>query len=155
MRVTSYSLLLTPEKTNVLVKENSKNYSEEDNLANPRKIANMMRNIFDLGNKAEEYFYVIAFTAKLKPIGVFEISHGTMNNSVVDYKGIFARLLLCGGPTFVAVHNHPSGDCTPSKEDATVTQKLKEAGELLGIQMADHVIVSDRTYFSFMGGGLL
>lgn len=52
-------------------------------------------------------------------------------------------------------HFHPSGDCTPSKEDATVTQKLKEAGELLGIQMADHVIVSDRTYFSFMEGGLL
>lgn len=155
MRVTSYSLLLTPEKTNVLVKEHSKNYSEEDNLANPRKIANMMRNIFDLGNKAEEYFYVIAFTAKLKPIGVFEISHGTMNNSIVDYKGIFARLLLCGDPTFVAIHNHPSGDCTPSKEDVNITKKLKEGGKLLGIQMADHVIVSDRAYFSFVEGGLL
>lgn len=76
MRITKYSLGMTPEKTNMLIKESATNYAGCDNLTNPWKIADMMRSVFNLGNMAEEYFYVLALNAKCKAIGIFEISHG-------------------------------------------------------------------------------
>ena len=154
MRITRYSLSLTPDKTNTLVKEDARNY-EGEKLNSPQEIADMMRTVFDLGNKAEEYFYVVAMNAKCKPIGVFEISHGASTFSYVDPQAVFSRLLICGGPMWVAVHNHPSGDCTPSKADLKITAKLFHLSEMLGMTMADHVIVSDETYYSFSENGTL
>lgn len=149
MRITKYSLGMTPEKTNMLIKESATNYASCDNLTNPWKIADMMRSVFNLGNMAEEYFYVLALNAKCKAIGIFEISHGEATFSYVDPKAIFSRLLLCGGPIWIAVHNHPSGDCTPSKADIELTDRLYKGGKLLNIQLVDHVIVSDEQFFSF------
>lgn len=148
MRITKYNLGMTPERTNMLVKEKAKNYEGYDNLSAPWKIADMMRSVFNIGNMAEEYFYVIAMSAKYKPIGVFEISHGASTFTYVDPKAIFSRLLICGGPIWIAVHNHPSGDCTPSKEDLSITAKLFFLSKMLGITMADHIIVSDKDFFS-------
>lgn len=154
MRITRYSLSLTPDKTNTLVKEDARNY-EGEKLNSPQEIADMMRTVFDLGNKAEEYFYVVAMNAKCKPIGVFEISHGTSTFSYVDPQAVFSRLLICGGPMWVAVHNHPSGDCTPSKADLEITAKLFHLSKMLGMTMADHIIVSDKSYYSFSLNGTL
>lgn len=154
MRITRYSLSLTPDKTNTLVKEDARNY-EGEKLNSPQEIADMMRTVFDLGNKAEEYFYVVAMNAKCKPIGVFEISHGASTFSYVVPQAVFSRLLICGGPMWVAVHNHPSGDCTPSKADLEITAKLFHLSKMLGMTMADHVIVSDETYYSFSENGTL
>lgn len=154
MRITRYSLSLTPDKTNTLVKEDTKNYDCE-NLNSPQEITDMMRKVFDLGNKAEEYFYVIAMNAKCKPIGIFEISHGASTFSYVVPQAVFSRLLICGGPMWVAVHNHPSGDCTPSKADLEITAKLFHLSKMLGMTMADHIIVSDKSYYSFSLNGTL
>ena len=154
MRITRYSLSLTLDKTNILVKEDTKNYDGE-NLNSPQEITDMMRKVFDLGNKAEEYFYVIAMNAKCKPIGVFEISHGASTFSYVVPPAVFSRLLICGGPMWVAVHNHPSGDCTPSKADLEITAKLFHLSKMLGMTMADHIIVSDKSYYSFSLNGTL
>lgn len=154
MRIARYSLSLTPDKTNTLVKEDARNY-EGEKLNSPQEITDMMRKVFDLGNKAEEYFYVIAMNAKCKPIGVFEISHGASTFSYVVPQAVFSRLLICGGPMWVAVHNHPSGDCTPSKADLEITAKLFHLSKMLGMTMADHIIVSDKSYYSFSLNGTL
>ena len=149
MRITKYSLGMTPEKTNMLIKENATNYAGCDNLTVPWKVADMMRSVFNLGNMAEEYFYVLALNAKCKPIGIFEISHGESTFSYVDPKAVFSRLLLCGSPIWIAVHNHPSGDCTPSQADIELTNRLYKGGKLLNIQLVDHIIISNEDFFSF------
>lgn len=68
--------------------------------------------------------------------------------SICNPREIFIRLLLCGASTFVMIHNHPSGDTNPSKADRMVAQKLKEAGDLLGITMIDSIIIGYHYYLS-------
>ena len=146
MRITSYKTELENGRT-VLVKEKSTNYEICD-LAHPSRIADMMRSVFRIDRQSEEYVYAIAVNAKMKPIGVFEISHGVMDACMANPREIFIKLLLCGACHFVLVHNHPSQDVTPSAEDVQVTKRLKECGELLGVSLIDHIIIGQE-YYSF------
>lgn len=86
-------------------------------------------------------------------IGVFELSHGTVNMSSITSREIFVRLCLVGAVNFVLVHNHPSGDITPSKEDELVTDKVHAVGLMIGINMLDHIIIGDGCYYSFNENG--
>lgn len=86
---------------------------------------------------------MIALDTKNKPVGVFEVSHGTASASIVGSREIFIRLLLVGASCFVISHNHPSGDCTPSKEDIEVTRRLKECADMMGLSLLDHIIIGD------------
>lgn len=148
MRITTYRTELNKDLHNVLVKENSCNY-QVDSLNNPEAIAEMLNTVFRLNKRAEEYLYMIAFNVKAKVLGVFEVSHGTVNLSVCNPRDIFIKALLCGASNIVLAHNHPSGDATPSKEDIDTYNRIKEAGKLMGISLLDNIIVGDR-YFSFM-----
>ena len=71
------------------------------------------------------------------------ISIGTANASIVHPREVFQRAILAGAISLVVAHNHPSGNLTPSAEDYNVTKRLKEAGEVIGIQLLDHLIISD------------
>ena len=84
---------------------------------------------------------MISLDYKCHPLGFFEVSHGTVNSSIVDPRSVFIRALLSGATSIILCHNHPSGDCTPSKEDVLLTKRIKEGGELLGIELLDHVII--------------
>lgn len=141
MRITKYNLMLEGEDKNaVLVKDWSKNYLEDDRLDSPRKIVKMLDALFNLGNMAEEYVYVVAYTGS-RCSGVFEVSHGTAWYSSCNPKEIFQRLLLCNATHFVIAHNHPSGSVTPSKDDLDSESQLNEAGKIMGINMLDFLIV--------------
>lgn len=142
MRITKYKTELNESRHNVLVKESATNYNA-DNLNNPELIANMLNDCFNMNRLAEEHLYLIALNTKAKPLGVFEVSHGTANASMVNPREIFIRLLLVGASSFVVSHNHPSGDCTPSKEDIQTTRRLKECADIMGIMLLDHIIVGD------------
>ena len=148
MRITKYSVEKEFNGKNILVKENSKNYPETNNLNSPQKIVKMMNDIYNVTTKAEEYLWLIALDTKCKPIGLFEVSHGTVSSSVVSPREIFVRLCLCGASYFIMVHNHPSGDVSPSKDDMETTNRLRKAGELMNIKLLDHVIIGDG-YYSF------
>lgn len=154
MRITKYKVMLDDCRKNVLVKETSTNYQEKQ-LNSPNKIVDMFNHIFNASKLAEEYAWVLAMDSKTHCIGVFELSHGTVNMSLVSPREIFVRLCLIGSVSFVLVHNHPSGDITPSTEDELVTDKVHAAGLMMGIDMLDHIIVGDGCYYSFNEQGKL
>lgn len=156
MRITKYDTELQDDYRNVLVKEFSKNYPTDDKLNNPEMISHMMCEIFRADRKAEEHVQVIAFTKKFSLIGIFDVSHGTASASLISTREIFVRLCLCGAVQFVLVHNHPSGDTTPSVEDIKVTERMKEAGQLMDIPCMDHIIIGKNgAYYSFTEHNIL
>lgn len=150
MRITTYSTALDSDKKNILVKERAFNYQVSESLCSPREIYSFMCQTFELDKKAEEYLYMIAFNTKQKVLGVFEISHGTVNQSLVSPREIYIRALLCGATGIALIHNHPSGVTSPSKEDMQVYKRIKEAGEIIGVPLLDNIIIGDDQYISFL-----
>lgn len=104
---------------------------------------------------AEEYCYLIALNSSFKTLGIFLISKGTVNVSLIAPREVFIRALLAGAVQIILCHNHPSGDTPPSRQDAELTKRIKETGELVGIPLADHIIIGGNTYFSFKEHGML
>lgn len=92
--------------------------------------------------------YALAVDSKNNVIGVFNTSHGTVNTAYMNPREIFIRLLLCGATSYIVLHNHPSGDSQPSKEDDRATKKLIDAGQIIGIELLDHIIIGD-TFYSY------
>ena len=104
-----------------------------------------------------EAFCILNVASDGKPISMNVVSIGTLNQALVSPREVFKSSILSNASGFLAFHCHPSGNTAPSREDAVATQRLKEAGELLEIQMVDHLIVgcgSGRS-FSFRGEGLM
>lgn len=99
--------------------------------------------------------WLMALNTKGKLIGVFELSHGTVNCSLAGIREIFVKLCLCGATSFVIAHNHPSGDSMASTLDLETTEKIKEAGNLMEIKLLNHIIVGRNNYFSFQEKGML
>lgn len=147
MRITTYRTELNDDLHNILVKEKSCNYPVE-NLMNAKLIVNMLNAVYHLNRQIEEHLYMIALNTKCKPLGVFEISHGTVNLSICNPRDIFVKALLCGASGIILAHNHPSQDTTPSGEDNLTYERVKKAGELIGIPLMDNIIVGD-DYYSF------
>lgn len=148
MRITKYKTMLNDRGLPELVKEKSTNYAG-DYLTKPETIVEMMQNVFQLHRQTEEFMYVICFSAKLKPIGVFEISHGTINTSMAQPREIFQKALICGAAMIAVVHNHPSGDTTPSQDDQKAMKRIMDAGKLIGVELVDSIIIGDEAYYSF------
>ena len=79
---------------------------------------------------------------------------GTINASMVFPREIFKEALLLNSPNIILVHNHPSGNLSPSQEDISLTKRIKEAGQLMGVKVLDHIIVTQSDYFSFVQEGI-
>lgn len=103
----------------------------------------------------KEHFLVLCLNARRQLLCVETVSVGTLSASLVHPREVFSPAISHGAAAVVAVHNHPSGDPSPSAEDREATRRLQRAGELLGIPLADHVIVSESSFFSFRECGLL
>ena len=102
-----------------------------------------------------EQFCVIALDGKSNVLGKEMISQGTLTASMVHPREVFKGLILANAKTFIACHNHPSGDPRPSREDIEITKRLEKAGELLGIELLDHVIIGHGSFRSLADSGLL
>lgn len=109
--------------------------------------------------KLKDYPYEIfgvVYLNKSNKINHFEmISKGGMTSTVVDPRILFKKAFEVEATSIVLCHNHPSGSLKPSRHDEELTQKIKEAGKYLDIQVIDHIIVSEEGYFSFADEGLL
>ena len=149
MKIQKSSIVLDDNFKNVLVKDFAKNYVGVDNLQSPANIVQVMNDVFNISNQAEEYLYLVCMTCRCKPISFFEVSHGTYNITIVNCREILIRALLCGATNIIIIHNHPSGNPEPSTEDVKITRKLKEASDLIGIQFIDHIIIGKDGYYSF------
>src|SRR5499427_1972048 len=110
-----------------------------------------------LADVDREHFVIILLNQKNRVIGINTVSIGSLTASIVHPREVFKSAILSNAASIVCGHNHPSDDCQPSREDRALTQKLAEAGKLLGIAVLDHVIIGDGTsaYFSFADEGLL
>lgn len=149
MQINTYELILDIEtKHSSLQLKEALSYSGEA-MYTPLAIFTMMVELFHLERMADEYVYLIAFNNKMKVLGLFQVSHGIGNASLIDPRGIFMRAVYIGASNLILVHNHPSGVITPSKEDISVHKRLKEAGELMGIPIVDYVIIGSGGYLSF------
>ncbi|MEK7382178.1 MAG: DNA repair protein RadC, partial [Elusimicrobiota bacterium] len=103
----------------------------------------------------KEHFLVFCLNARRQLVHSETVSVGTLSASLVPPREVFSPAIAHAAAAVVAVHNHPSGDPAPSAEDREVTRRLQRAGELLGIPLADHLVVCDGGWFSFREQGLL
>ena len=140
---------------NKLIREKEVFYDTEEAINSPDIVHLLMTELFGLDRRAEEYMFMIALNSKSHPLGFFEVSHGTCNTTVVSPREIFVRGMLAGAVSVIICHNHPSKNPTPSMEDISVTKRIKEAGELVGITLTDHVIIGGKTYCSLKEKGII
>ena len=100
-----------------------------------------------------EAFYVLLLDAKHRKLREVRISEGSLTASIVHPREVFAPAVRESAAAMILVHNHPSGDPSPSPEDAELTRRLRQAGDILGIRVLDHVIVGAQGHWSFVDAG--
>ena len=91
-----------------------------------------------------EQFIIACLNTKNEPMNISVVAVGTFNKAIVHPREVFKTAILSNAASIMAFHNHPSGDTTPSQQDLQLTNRLYEAGELLGIKLLDHLIIGDR-----------
>ena len=119
-------------------------------LNDANKVFNYMKDKFNDNN--QEYFYALYLDSKKNLIDKKLLFIGTLNQSIVHPREIFKHAYLLSASSIICVHNHPSGDSNPSKEDIILTKNLIEIGILQGIKIIDHVIIG-KDYYSFLENG--
>jgi len=108
-----------------------------------------------LRGKKKEYFWTILLDTRNQVIKNAEISIGSLDTSIVHPREVFKEAIAASASSMIAAHNHPSGNPEASQDDIQLSKRLKEAGELVGIELVDHIIVGDGNYISLKREGLL
>jgi len=126
---------------------NFRKFSSLPLLRSPGDIAQYL--IPDFLGEVKEKFLILLLNPKLQVIRKVEISVGRSTKSIVEPLEVFKPAILEGSTRIVAIHNHPSGDPNPSQQDITITKKLIDGGELLNIELLDHVIIAGEQFYSF------
>lgn len=110
-----------------------------------------------VGNPDREYFVAMLLDGKNRISSMHVVSQGSLNQSIVHPRETFKAAILANSAAVILAHNHPTGDLAPSREDMEITRRLKEAGELLGIKVLDHIIVDTESgrNSSFIDKGLM
>ena len=108
-----------------------------------------------LVNSPREVFLCLHVDSKNKIVCIDTVSQGSLNASIVHPRELFSSAILSAAAGLCFIHQHPSGDPEPSREDIELTKRLKEGAELLGIRILDHVIIGDGRYVSLADKGLI
>jgi len=103
----------------------------------------------------QEHFVCLYLNTKNEVISKKTLFIGGLNTSIVHPRDIFREAIRCSAASFIAVHNHPSGDPTPSREDIEVSERMVEAGRLIGISCIDHIIIGHGQYISMKQRGFM
>lgn len=122
-------------------------------LLSPDAVANYYME--DMRHLTTEQIRLIMIDSKSKIINDMIVSKGTVNSSLLNPREIYLNALRYGAVNIILIHNHPSGDPTPSSEDLVATRRMKEAGQIIGIKLMDHIIIGDNKYVSLKEKGLL
>ena len=127
----------------------------QERLSTPLQVMHYLEGAFD-EDPTVEWFYVILLNRKNMPTGRTLVSRGSATSTVVHAREVFKPAILAGASGIICAHNHPSGDPAPSRADIQVTRKLREAGQIIGIDLIDHMIVGcSSSYYSFGEAGLV
>jgi len=139
----------------VVVKEKTVEYEAfEKPIISSSNVVDISRGL-DIHRSAEELFCIYSINAKGQIIAFHEASHGDLCSTTTHPREIFKRALLNNAGSIVLIHNHPSGDPVPSEMDIETTQRLVQAGEILGIPVLDHIILGDENYVSMRASGMM
>ena len=109
----------------------------------------------ELSDYDREAIVVLNLNVKGKPINASITSLGTLNSSIAHPREVFKTSILSNAASIILMHNHPSGDCTPSRDDIDMIERMYMCGQILGIEVLDHIILGQDTYFSFSDNGLV
>lgn len=123
------------------------------NFTNPKAIAAYYME--DMRHARQEHMKLLLLNTRARLIGECNISKGTVNSTVITPRELFVEALQKNAVSIVLLHNHPSGDATPSREDVLVTKRIKDAGQLIGIELLDHIIIGDNCYLSLREKGFI
>lgn len=129
------------------------NYGTRMQWQSPKDVAYYFME--ELRHQKIEKFFVVYLDTKCKCIGYETVSKGSLNASIVHPREVFKGAILKSAYSIIALHNHPSGDPTPSREDVHITNKLKASGEMIGIGLLDHIIIGDGSFVSLKEQGYL
>ena len=133
-----------------LVKESSMLYKQR-RVRSPQDSYELFRDY--LGDVDREHFVVACLDTKNQPTNISTVHIGSLNASIVHPREVLKTAVLSNAASFICCHPHPSGDPTPSPEDIEVTERLAEAGKIIGIELLDHLIMGDSTFISLKEKG--
>jgi DNA repair protein RadC len=108
-----------------------------------------------LQDEPTEVFVILCLTTNYRVIAYHEVSRGTLDSTLVHPREVFKAALLANAAAIIVCHNHPSGDPTPTADDIEVTRRLAATGQVVGIEVLDHIVVGDGRYYSFKEGARL
>lgn len=126
---------------------------ETRSISSPRDVADYLME--EMRYYQKEYFKAVFLNTKNQVISTDIISIGSLNSSIVHPREIFSAAVKKASASLILVHNHPSGDPTPSREDIEVTKRIVQAGEIIGVSVLDHLIIGEGRYYSFRESGLI
>jgi len=133
----------------IMVKEDCAPYFVSDAAG----VTAFAQDVLKLHEKDREHFVVLLLNTKTEIIGYETVSIGILDGSLVHPREVFKPAVAASAHRIILLHNHPSGDPTPSAEDKKVTEELKKCGDIMKISIADHVIMGTKRYYSFEEGG--
>ncbi|MEZ2660313.1 RadC family protein [Aneurinibacillus aneurinilyticus] len=125
--------------------------SERITIRSPKDVADVMME--EMRYHTQEHFVCLYLNTKNHIIGRETIFIGSLNSSIVHPREVYKEAIRRSSASVICLHNHPSGDATPSREDIDVTRRLQEAGRILGIELLDHVIIGDGQFYSLKEKG--
>jgi DNA repair protein RadC len=128
---------------------------EDNNLPTINSIKEVIAQLQELRTAKKEHFVVLYLNARNQLVHKETISVGTLSENLVHPREVFKPAIDCLAASIIIAHNHPSGNCEPSREDIAITLRLQEAGKILGIDIIDHVVVVDKSCSSFKELGLI
>jgi len=136
-----------------LVRENDLSYEHQVCCQTPETVAALLRPYFSECH--QEQVVILFLSTSLRVIGFHVASVGTLNASIMSVREVFSAALVANAAGIIISHNHPSGSPEPSREDLRVTRNLVEAGEILGVQVIDHIIVTEEAHTSLAERGVI
>lgn len=147
--------ILEQERTHrMIIKEH-----KGERVSSSFEVAKVLSAVLNMDNEVDrdkEHFWIIGLNTKNAIKFIDLVSLGTLTNALIHPREVFRLSVMKGVCSIIAGHNHPSGDPTPSRDDIAITERLKNAGDILGINVLDHVIIGDNgQYVSLKEKGLL
>ena len=126
---------------------------ENKQISSPNDVFTIVNKYLDRTDR--EHLVLLTLDIKNKITSINTVSIGSINTSIVHPREVFKTAILSNASSVILTHNHPSGDVTPSKEDIDITNRIKECGRILGIELLDHVIIGDDKYSSLKEKGII
>ena len=144
---------LLPLYTTRLVREGEFTFAEREQVNTPEAVAEVLQDYFR--NRDREEFLVVLLDTGNTIIGLSCISVGGLAASIVEPRQVFKVAILANASSIILTHQHPSGNPEPSSDDVRITMQLVKAGKLMGVQVLDHLIITDSGYTSLAERGLV